>query len=270
MMMTNNPLGNTGIMVSPLGLGTVKLGRNQDVKYPAAFTIPDDQQAGNLIACAREAGINLIDTAPAYGNSEERLGKLLAGQRQDWIICSKAGEEFHNGQSSFNFTPEHLRYSIARSLQRLNTDYLDLLLIHSDGNDTDIIQRYEVFDTLATLKQAGWIRAFGFSGKTCEGGLLASRYADVLMVTFNTGYQDERPVIEACHQNGVGVLIKKALASGHLASTGEIADPVQQSMNLVLGQPGVSSAIIGTINPTHLLDNVRKAAAALHLKQARI
>lgn len=267
--MKTDALGKTGINISPLGLGTVKLGRNQDVKYPEAFLIPDDQQAASLISCARELGINLIDTAPAYGNSEERLGKLLAGQRQDWVVCTKAGEEFIKGQSSFNFTPEHLRYSIARSMQRLATDYLDLVLIHSDGNDSDIINRYEVFDTLAALKQAGWIRAFGFSGKTIEGGLLAARYADALMITFNTGYQDERPVIEACYKNGVGVLIKKALASGHVttARRTDNDDPVQQSLNLVLGQPGVNSAIIGTINPAHLRDNVRKATVALQLKQ---
>ena len=88
------PFGNTGINVSPLGLGTVKLGRNEQVKYPNAFSIPDDQQAGELLELARDLGINLIDTAPAYGNSEQRLGALLKGQRHEWVICSKVGEEF--------------------------------------------------------------------------------------------------------------------------------------------------------------------------------
>ncbi|MFW8341556.1 aldo/keto reductase, partial [Klebsiella pneumoniae] len=68
------PLGSTGLRVSPLGLGTVKLGRDQGVKYPNGFRIPDDQQARELLYLARELGINLIDTAPAYGVSEERLG----------------------------------------------------------------------------------------------------------------------------------------------------------------------------------------------------
>jgi aryl-alcohol dehydrogenase-like predicted oxidoreductase len=68
----HRPLGSTGLMVSPLGLGTVKLGRDQGVKYPNGFTIPDDQQARALLNQARGLGINLIDTAPAYGISEER------------------------------------------------------------------------------------------------------------------------------------------------------------------------------------------------------
>ena len=88
------PFGDTGIEVSPIGLGTVKLGRDQGVKYPNGFTIPDDKAASDLIALARDLGINLIDTAPAYGVSEERLGPLLKGQRQNWVICSKVGEEF--------------------------------------------------------------------------------------------------------------------------------------------------------------------------------
>jgi aryl-alcohol dehydrogenase-like predicted oxidoreductase len=79
-VLPRRPFGNTGIDVSILGLGTVKLGRDQGVKYPNDFAIPDDQQAAQLIAIAREQGINLIDTAPAYGTSETRLGHLKQGR----------------------------------------------------------------------------------------------------------------------------------------------------------------------------------------------
>ena len=105
------PLGSTGMEVSCLGLGTVKIGRNEGVKYPTGFDLPDDQQVRELLTLARELGINLIDTAPAYGSSEERLGQLLTN-RQDWVICSKVGEEFVDGKSFFNFSAAHLRRSI--------------------------------------------------------------------------------------------------------------------------------------------------------------
>ncbi len=59
------------------------------MKYPSGFRIPDDDEARMLLKLARDLGINLIDTAPAYGRSEERLGPLLRGQRQDWVIVSK-------------------------------------------------------------------------------------------------------------------------------------------------------------------------------------
>jgi len=157
----HRPLGSTGLSISPLGLGTVKLGRDQGVKYPSGFAIPDDDQARQLLTLARELGINLIDTAPAYGVSEERLGPLLAGQREDWVIVSKVGEEFENGQSRFDFSATHTRLSVERSLKRLRTDRIELVLVHSDGNDLDILQHTEVYQTLAELKREGKILAFG-------------------------------------------------------------------------------------------------------------
>ena len=89
-----NNLGNTGLHVARISLGTVKFGRTAGVKYPAAVKMPTDDEARELLATARALGINLIDTAPAYGIAEERLGGLLYGQRDDWLICTKVGEEY--------------------------------------------------------------------------------------------------------------------------------------------------------------------------------
>ena len=257
--MQQRPFGSSGIDVSVLGLGTVKLGRNQGVKYPESFTIPDDREALALISLASELGINLIDTAPAYGTSEERLGKLLKGRRSDWVICSKVGEEFDNGDSYFDFSAAHTRMSVERSLRRLNTDCIDIVLAHSDGNDLQLVREEEVLDELERMKQRGLIRAYGASTKTVEGGLLAAQQSDGVMATYNLSYRDEEPVLDFCAEHHKGALIKKAFASGHLCTEGE--DPVQRSLDLVLGHPGVSSVIIGTINPEHLRANV---AAALN------
>jgi aryl-alcohol dehydrogenase-like predicted oxidoreductase len=109
--MAHRALGNTGISVSVLGLGTVKLGRSEQLKYPAPFTLPDDDAARRLLDAARDAGINLLDTAPAYGSSEARLGALLAGRRHDWVICTKAGESFDAGRSRHDFSPAAIRHS---------------------------------------------------------------------------------------------------------------------------------------------------------------
>lgn len=276
LILPQRALADTGLNISPIGLGTVKIGRNQGVKYPAGFELPDDQAASNLIAQAKDLGINLIDTAPAYGISEQRLGPLLQGQRHDWVICSKVGEEFENGESSFNFSPEHVRFSLERSLKRLNTDYIDMLLVHSDGNDVDIIERYGILGELAELKKQGLIRAFGMSTKTVEGGLLAAQHSDCVMVTYNLKERGEQAVLDYCAANNKGALIKKALASGHITVNKEPSghdlitgavdnnqDPVQASMDFLFQHPGVTSAIIGTINPKHLVDNVRKALKTL-------
>jgi aryl-alcohol dehydrogenase-like predicted oxidoreductase len=258
----HRPLGATGLLVSPLGLGTVKLGRDQGVKYPNGFRIPDDAAARALLAQAHELGINLIDTAPAYGTSEARLGPLLRGQREQWVIVSKVGEEFEDGQSRFDFSPAHARLSVERSLQRLETDFIDLLLVHSDGNDVAILQDSGLYETLAELKREGKIRAFGLSGKTVAGGLLALEQGDCAMVTYNLNEQGEVPVLDYAELHGKGILVKKALASGHAClQPGE--DPVRASFELIFGHPAVSSAIIGTINPQHLADNVATAAAVI-------
>ena len=177
------------------------------------------------------------------------------------MIVTKVGEEFDNdsGDSHFDFSPEHVRTSVERSLKRLNTDYLDCVLVHSDGNDLDVL-KLGTLDALNDLKKAGLIRATGMSTKTVNGGLATLKQADVAMVTYNLAHDEEVPVIDYAAAHNKGILIKKAFASGHLAQ--DIADPVQESLNRILGTPGVGSIIAGTINPQHLRENVEKARRA--------
>ncbi len=256
------PLGDTGIQISPISLGTVKIGRDKQVKYPTSFTMPDDKETLALFDLAQSLGINCLDTAPAYGRSEERIGEVLGRRTKEWIICSKVGEEFIDGGSVFNFTPEHTRFSVERSLKRLHRDELDIVLIHSDGNDLDIINQFGTLDALAELKQAGLIRAFGMSTKTVDGGILALEKSDIVMATHNLTYQDEVAVLDYAAQNNKGTFIKKALASGHLDKMAS-KDPIRSSMELVLSHPGVSSITVGTINQKHLRENINTALEVL-------
>ncbi len=242
------PLGSTGLSVSLLGLGTVKFGRREGVKYPTPFELPDDNALARLLDSARDLGINLLDTAPAYGQSEERLGRLLLDQRNDWLLCSKVGETFANGASSYDFSPEAVQLSVKASLQRLHTDRLDIVLIHSNGDDLNILETLGTLDCLNDLKARGWIRATGISHKTVAGGERAIELGcDVVMATLNLAEQAESGLIASAGQSGVGVLVKKALASGHSGI---------ESLRFAAEAPGVSSVIVGTINPAHLAENV--------------
>jgi aryl-alcohol dehydrogenase-like predicted oxidoreductase len=254
------PLGRTGLEVSLLGLGTVKLGRNTDVKYPKAFALPDDRSAAALLEQARDLGINLIDTAPAYGSSESRLGKLLRAQREHWVLCTKTGEEYDPVHGSrFDFSPEHTRRSVERSLTRLRTDHLDVVLVHSDGNDETIL-RGGTLEALSDLKAEGKVRATGFSGKTVAGGLAALASCDVVMLSLSATAQAEVEVAAAAGRRGVGVLVKKALGSGHLAAAA--GDP-STGLPWVAAQAGVCSIVIGTLNPTHLRANCAAVTATV-------
>ena len=253
-------LPGTGLTVSALGLGTVKLGRNTQVKYPASFSLPDDAAVRTLLTQAHALGINLLDTAPAYGNSEERLGQLLTN-RKEWVLITKTGEEFHNGASHFDFGGAHTRLSVERSLKRLRTDYLDLVLIHSDGNDDAILQQGECVAALQECKAKGLIRAIGMSTKTIAGGLRAVRELDVVMLTYNLQQQDKE-VVALARELGKGVLVKKGLMSGHVQQQGSDVAPkslVRESLSLILQEPGIHSMIAGTINPVHMAANAALA-----------
>ncbi len=251
--MKMRPLGATGIMVSPIGLGTVKFGRNEQVKYPKPFDLPQDAEISDLLALATDLGINLLDTAPAYGSSQSRLGQLLPGPRDRWVVVSKVGEFFEGGSSRFDFSFDTTIQVVEHSLRTLNMDYLDLVLIHSDGDDLRILEQEGALDALRELKQRGLIRAHGMSSRTPAGGLRTVQEMDVVMATCNPDYGDDLPVLEAAAAANKGVLIKKGLQNGHVNGP----EGVAQSMEYVFSQPGVSSMIVGTINPQHLQDNVK-------------
>lgn len=276
------PLGRSGLLVSPIALGTVKIGRTRGLKYPGAdaHTLPDDDQVLALLRSAHTLGVNLLDTAPAYGLSEERLGSILHAQgwfgaREQWVLSTKAGEEFDDtsGLSRFDFSPGAIVASVERSLRRLRTDVLDIVLLHSDGRDFWVIEQSGAMDALRTLKAQGKIRAVGASTKTPDGGLSAVRHAggsaDVVMVEYSQRAQANAVVIDAARPRGVGVLVKKALMSGHLDKLARAAfpgqstlqTPVQGAIAFALARPGVSGVLVGTTNPAHLLEAVLSVRA---------
>lgn len=247
-----NKLGQTTLLVSPIGLGTVKFGRDTDVRYPSSFKIPEYTELDKLIGFAKDLGINFLDTAPAYGSSEETLGRLLQRTRKDWIICTKIGEQYSNGQSRFEFSRTANLRSIEQSLHYLKTDYLDIVLIHLGAEDADTLRHSDAVNTLIKLKEDGKVRYIGASTKTVEGGLLALEALDLVMVTYNPQDTSQLAVLEEASKKGKGVIIKKALASGH-------ANKVKENLKFVLEHPSVSSAIVGTINENHLQQNVADA-----------
>lgn len=258
-MVPTRALGKTGITVSTLGLGTVKLGRTRGVKYPTLYELPTDEQAAALLAAAVDLGITLLDTAPAYGVAEERLGGLLRGSRDRWILCTKAGEEFDesSGQSRFDFSPAAIVSSVERSLRRLRTDHLDIVLLHSNGDDETILNNSGTIQALHGLKARGLLRAAGISVKSARGVESALTSCDVVMVEYSPAHPMLGPYIERAAAAGVGVLAKKVLGSGHAAthSTPDSLSPIEY----VLRHPGVASAVVGTLSTNHLRENARQA-----------
>ena len=243
-------LGKTEYEVSSIAFGAFKIGRNQGIKYPHGYGLPDRNQVKELLHLALELGINYIDTAPAYGLSEERLGAILGG-RQDLIISTKTGEQFSNGRSHYDFSRQATLKSIETSLKRLRRQTLDLIFIHSDGADEHILKETAVLETLFDCREKGWIRAIGFSAKTVAGAELALQWVDVLMLSYNIEDRSYESIIEKAAKNRLGVVVKKGLASGHLAA--ETAIP------FVLSNPNVHSLLVATLNHAHLRANITLA-----------
>jgi aryl-alcohol dehydrogenase-like predicted oxidoreductase len=254
MALIKRQMGSTGLEVSVLGLGTVKLGRDQEVKYPSGFTIPNDNEVRDLLSLTQELGINFIDTAPAYGNSEERLGQLMT-KPNDWVIMTKVGEIFENGVSRFDFSAKHTRMSVERSLKRLKRESLDMVLVHSNGDDMHIINSEGALEELNRLKQKGLIQSYGMSTKTVEGGMWIVENTDVVMATLNLTDDHDVGVIARAAELNKGVVIKKALQSGH-ADKSAGGGGVEQAFEYIFSHQGISSAIVGTINSKHLKQNV--------------
>ena len=113
----------------------------------------------------------------------------------------------------------------------------------------DIINNQGALEELEKLKHQGLVGAYGMSTKTVEGGTWIVEHTDVVMATYNLETSDELPIIQRAHELNKGVVVKKGLQSGHAVN-------VEDAFRHVLTQPGVSSMIVGTINPDHLHSNV--------------
>jgi aryl-alcohol dehydrogenase-like predicted oxidoreductase len=253
-------LGSTGLTAFALGLGTVKLGRNRDVKYPSGFELPDDEAVEALLELALELGINFIDTAPAYGSSEERLGPFVAAHREEIVLCSKAGENWGPGGSTHDFSADALVKSVEASLRRLRTDHLDLLLLHSDGHDREVLEDGDAVEGLHRIRASGMARAVGASVKTAEGVRIAARELDAVMAPFGLAHPELGPDLLAAHEAGCGTVAIKVLGQGHSVG-GD--DPVGSALDHVFGHGGIDLAVVGTIDPAHLRDAVGLTRACL-------
>ena len=251
--MVRRELGHTGLSVAPIALGTTKLGRNTDVKYPASFELPSPEEVRRLLETAFNLGVNLIDTAPAYGDSEEQLGKLIQKHRHEIVLCSKAGEQYQDGQSLYNFSAAALSASVGQSLRRLRTDFLDILLLHSDGRDLEILTQTDALETLYRLKASGAIRAVGVSAKSPAGVRAAARECDIVMAPFSQSETSLGDALGEVHDTGLGILAIKGLFSGHLAA--------RPAIEFVLRHSFIDTLVIGTLNPAHLEEAVKIAEA---------
>ena len=206
-------LGSSNLKVSTLCLGTMMFGQQTPI-----------EEAARIVASAREHGLNFIDTADVYnkGQSEKDLGKLLAGQRQHWVLASKLGNPMGQSVNQSRYSRHWLIQETDAILARLQTDYLDILYLHRDYHDENL---EEAVRALGDLIRLGKIRSFGLSN------FRGWRIAEVVRVCkelnvpqpavcqpyynlLNRG--PELEILPACAHYGLGVVPYSPLARGVL------------------------------------------------------
>ncbi|WP_017814837.1 aldo/keto reductase [Paenibacillus shenyangensis] len=215
--MTNQTrLGKSDLLVNPIGLGANAVGGHN--LYPNL-----DEEAGkDVVRTAIAHGINLIDTAFIYGpkRSEELIGEVLkeTGKRDEVVIATKGAHKFtEQGDVIYDNSPAFLRDSVEGSLQRLQTDYIDLYYIHFPDEHTP---KDEAVGELKRLKDEGKIRAIGVSNFSLEQLQAANKdgYVDVLQSEYNLFKREaEQDLLPYTAQNQISFIPYFPLASGLLA-----------------------------------------------------
>ena len=206
-------LGSSSLKVSPLCLGTMMFGDRTDAG-----------EAGRIVASAREAGVNFVDTADVYakGESERITGKLIAGDRDHWVLATKVGNPMGDGPNRRGTGRKWILQAIDESLERLGTDYVDIYYLHRDIEETPL---EETLAALGDIIRAGKVRHFGVSN------FRGWRIAEVMRVCASLGVpkpvvcqpyynamnrQPENDIIPACAYYGIGVVPYSPLARGVL------------------------------------------------------
>jgi aryl-alcohol dehydrogenase-like predicted oxidoreductase len=206
-------LGRSGLKVSALCLGAMMFGDRTD-----------EAEAKRILASAREAGVNFVDTADAYakGESERILGRLIAADRERWIVATKVGNTGAPPPDDADLSRRHVMRAIDASLGRLGMDHVDLYYLHLDDAGTPL---EETVATMGDLIRAGKIRYWGVSNfrawRIAEAALLADRIGVPRPVVCQPYYNavnrmPEVEVLPACEHFGLGVVPYSPLARGVL------------------------------------------------------
>jgi aryl-alcohol dehydrogenase-like predicted oxidoreductase len=258
--------------VSPLGFGGSEIGY-QGVSRTTV---------SRLLGQALDAGLNVIDTAECYEGSEELIGHALGARRRECHLFTKCGHP--GGWGRGDWRPASILASVERSVQRLKTDALDLVQLHSCSED--VLRRGEAIKALETARQRGLTRFIGYSG---DGA--AARYAvecgafDTLQTSINIADQEALHLtLPLAVERGMGVIAKRPLANVAWLGARRPArgayeyeywrrlkaldypflsesDAVGTALRFTLSVPGLHTGIVGTARPGRFEANMRALAA---------
>jgi aryl-alcohol dehydrogenase-like predicted oxidoreductase len=287
MAIMTRPLGRTDTDVTILGYGAMELrGRPRGPEI-------DDEAAGRLLNAVLDGGINLIDTSPDYGRSEELVGKYVGHRRDEFFLATKCGCLLKVPTDvpppyPHDFSPENVRADVEQSLRRLRTDHLDLVQVHMSPS-VEQLRENRTVETLRELRDEGKIRFIGMSGILPNlPGQIAMDVFEAFQIPYSAVQRDHEDLITEAADKGAGTLIRGGAARGAPSEeknwrTGPLSQPAGRGqrnwdasgveslladsgmsrmefvLRFTLSHPGLCTTIVGTANPDHLAANIAVA-----------
>ena len=213
--MEYSEISRAGFSVSRLTLGTVEFGLGYGIGKPGSSSRPSAQEAEDIVRSAVEHGINLFDTAPAYGESEVLLGKILAGIACDNLyVATKVGPF-----ADVTISSSEVRLSLERSLTNLQREKLDLVQIHNATYEQ--LYRSPLMNILAEARQCGQVGAIGASVYGVDAALAAIDHPDIATIQVAYNLLDQRmadTVLPLAKKRGIAVLARSVFLKGVLTS----------------------------------------------------
>jgi aryl-alcohol dehydrogenase-like predicted oxidoreductase len=287
MAIMTRTLGRTGVDVTILSYGAMEL-RGQ----PRGPEIADED-AGRLLNTILDSGVNLIDTSPDYGRSEELIGRYLAGRRDEFFLASKCGCPLNPPADApapypHDYSPANVRADVEQSLRRLGTDRLDLVQVHMSPSKETLAAEHTV-ETLQDLQAEGKLRYIGMSGILPQlPDHIAMGVFDVFQIPYSAVQRDHEDLITEAADAGAGTFIRGGAARGAASEdknwsvgpltqapgvgqrnwetsgvAGLLRDAGMSNQEFVLrftlSHPALTTTIVGTSNPAHLASNVAVA-----------
>ncbi len=279
--MQRRRFGKTGLEVSVLGFGGA----------PVGFLETGQNEVAEILNNLLDRGVNLIDTAAGYAGSEEMIGRTIGHRRDEYVLVSKCGRA-SDDLAGEAWSATVIENTVDRALRRLQTDHLDVMLLHSC--DLATLQKGEAVAALVKARAAGKIRFLGYAGDN-DAAVYAAGLDEVAVIETSVNICDQANidnVLARCRQNDVGVISKRSIANAawkgaaqqrgmyvnyaetyaqrlaemaitpqDLGFPGEAAQAWPEiALRFTLAQPGLSTAIIGTTKASHVETNIAAAA----------
>ena len=214
MKMKYRRLGRTGIDVSTISLGTVEIGLDYGIGPDGQAARPRESESARLLHRALDLGVNFIDTARAYGESEAIIGRVLKDRRREFVLCSKV--LVHAGEPAETLRGRVVE-SVNASLRALSTDSVDIMMIHSAP--LEILERDGLIDILEDLRQEGkfpWIGASVYGEDAALYAIRSGRFDCLQVACSALDRRPEQHVWEEAARYDVGIIVRSVLLKGVL------------------------------------------------------